>query len=240
MSGSELKAGARILMRERTLQLFVVSLMFFLMTAALSQFQILLSGAAGLYARYMDRIAGGERHSIRMLLSFFLPVGTAAAALLWFARKALRAVFMLYCLKKSRFDDVYGNNVPSGTMIYMKMIQIVAITTALTALWSALFIFPGIAAHYRYRQAYYILFDDPQKSALQCISESKLLMAGNKLDLFLVDMSFMGWHILSAILSAVSLFILPFALPVLRVWTEPYIGLSRALYFDHLMEKATI
>ncbi len=66
-------------------------------------------------------------------------------------------------------------------------------------LWSLLFIVPGIIAALRYSQAYYILADDPTKGIRQCVNESKMMMKGNKATFFVLNLSFLGWLILSAI-----------------------------------------
>ena len=237
LSGSTLKPVARMHIFKDPLKIFAVSLLFVLFFALVSRFQAFISGASGLYPRYMERVAAGEPHSLGMLFSFISPAGAGVAAVLWFAAVVLKAAFMLYCLTRINRKPV-GGAAPVGAAFFGKLILIAALKTALTALWSLLFFFPGAAAHYRYRQAYYILMDDPGKSALRCISESKLLMAGNKLDLFLLDLSFLGWHALSAALSAASLLILPFPLPILSVWVLPYAGFTRALYYGHLLGKA--
>ncbi len=41
----------------------------------------------------------------------------------------------------------------------------------------------------------YILLENPNKPPLECIRESKKLMAGNKWRLFCVDISFIGWFL---------------------------------------------
>jgi len=234
LSGSMLKPGARMLIFKDPLKVFAVSLLFVLFFTLISRLQASLSGASGLYQRYMERVAAGEPHSLRMLSSFISPLGAAVAAALWFASVVLKAGFMMCCLSWINRKPVS----PVGAAFIGKLILIAAITTALTVLWSLLFFFPGATAHYRYRQAYYILLDDPGKSALHCISESKLLMAGNKLDLFLIDASFLGWFVLSAALSAALLLVLPFPLPILFVWVLPYTGFTRALYYERLLGKA--
>lgn len=76
-------------------------------------------------------------------------------------------------------------------------------------LWALLFIIPGIIAAFRYSQAFYIMRDNPQLSAMECLNESKRLMAGNKAKIFTLSLSFIGWAILAAIPSGIysSLFI---------------------------------
>ncbi len=68
-----------------------------------------------------------------------------------------------------------------------------------TSLWTMLFIVPGIVAAYRYSMAPMILRDRPDLSPMDCIRESKRIMNGNKGSLFRLDLSFIGWFILSMI-----------------------------------------
>lgn len=67
------------------------------------------------------------------------------------------------------------------------------------SLWTMLFVIPGIIAAYRYSMSYYILVDDPKKSAMQCIKESSMMMRGNKWKLFCLQLTYMGWMILAYI-----------------------------------------
>lgn len=68
-----------------------------------------------------------------------------------------------------------------------------------TLLWSLLFIIPGIVAAYRYAMTPFILAEHPELTASQAIARSKELMMGRKFDLFLLDLSFLGWAILAAL-----------------------------------------
>ena len=72
-----------------------------------------------------------------------------------------------------------------------------------TFLWTLLLVVPGLVAIYRYRLAFYILADDPSKGIMQCISESKYLMDGNKAKMFWLEFSFIGWGILCALPPAI-------------------------------------
>lgn len=68
-----------------------------------------------------------------------------------------------------------------------------------TLLWSLLFIIPGIVAAYRYAMTPFILAEHPELTASQAIARSKELMMGRKFDLFLLDLSFLGWVILAVL-----------------------------------------
>lgn len=58
-------------------------------------------------------------------------------------------------------------------------------------------IIPGIIAGIRYSQAFFILADDPNKGIRECMNESKRMMKGNKGKYFCMNLSFIGWILLT-------------------------------------------
>lgn len=79
-------------------------------------------------------------------------------------------------------------------------------------LWTCLLVVPGIIKAYSYRLVPYILGEEPELSPTEAINRSKEMMAGQKWRAFLLDLSFLGWLILSALtLGIVGFF-----------WTNPY------------------
>lgn len=73
------------------------------------------------------------------------------------------------------------------------------LTDLFLTLWFMLFIIPGFIKAYSYRLVPYILADDPDISAMDAITRSREMMNGNKMKAFLLDLSFIGWWLLSAI-----------------------------------------
>ena len=67
------------------------------------------------------------------------------------------------------------------------------------ALWTMLFIIPGIVKAYAYRMVPYILKEHPELSGTQAITLSRQMMKGHKGDAFVLDLSFIGWILLSAL-----------------------------------------
>ena len=65
--------------------------------------------------------------------------------------------------------------------------------------WSLLFAIPGIVKAYAYSMSYYILNDHPEMTANEAVTASKEMMKGHKGELFVLDLSFIGWGILSAL-----------------------------------------
>ncbi len=87
----------------------------------------------------------------------------------------------------------------NGFGYYFKAFGLVIVMGVFIILWTLLLIVPGIIAAIRYSQSYYILADDPQKGIMQCINESKKIMANNKMKYFTLILSFMGWALLLGI-----------------------------------------
>ena len=89
---------------------------------------------------------------------------------------------------------------------------VLSLLTALyTFLWSLLFVIPGIVKTYSYAMAPYIQQDDPSKDASECIDESRAMMNGHKAQLFMLDLSFIGWYFVGALCFGIGiLFVYPY------------------------------
>ena len=77
--------------------------------------------------------------------------------------------------------------------------------------WTLLLIVPGIIAALRYSMASYIMAETPGISAGEAIERSKAMMDGHKKELFLLELSFIGWILLSAL-----------TLGILSLWVTPH------------------
>ena len=65
-------------------------------------------------------------------------------------------------------------------------------------LWTLLFIVPGIIKSFEYWAIDFILAVRPDIDRKEAFRLSKLLMNGNKMESFVLDLSFWGWNILAA------------------------------------------
>ncbi len=66
-------------------------------------------------------------------------------------------------------------------------------------LWSMLFVIPGLIKAYSYAMVPFILADNPDLGATEAITLSRKMMNGNKWKTFVLDLSFIGWELLSLI-----------------------------------------
>lgn len=66
-------------------------------------------------------------------------------------------------------------------------------------LWSLLLIVPGIIKGYEYLMVPYILAENPAMDQKEAFAISKRMMDGQKWDTFVLDLSFIGWELLSGL-----------------------------------------
>jgi len=237
MSGSALKAGARKLIFINSPRLLVLSIAYVFFVTIVSEFSFRLPFGV-IIQNFTNQLAAGVMPGFEMLYTEIRLTGFILALLLSFLRPVLDVGFFSFCLKTNRSEDTEFKDLFNGFIFFTKVISIYFITAVLVFLWSMLFIFPGIVAGYRYRQAYYILLDDPRKGALQCITESKLMMHGKKLDLLILDLSFLGWYLIDFIV--IFLIPLPFSVPLVSIWLSPYAGLTRAAFYENQVASVAV
>ena len=96
-----------------------------------------------------------------------------------------------------------------------------------TYLWSLLFVIPGIVAGLRYSMAFYVLAENPQMTAREALRESKRLTKGHVMELFVTDLSFIGWYILCAFTCMIPIF-----------YVTPYYQTTMANYYQYLKQIA--
>lgn len=82
---------------------------------------------------------------------------------------------------------------------YMKMAATMFLRNLYTALWLLVFIIPGVIKAYEYRMIPYILSDCPDISRQEAFRISKEMMMGNKMNAFILDLSFFGWILLTVV-----------------------------------------
>lgn len=127
------------------------------------------------------------------------------------------------------FLDVYNgadiniNTLFVGFKDYGRVLGTLFLMNLYTFLWSLLLIIPGIMKHYSYAQTSFILKDHPELQYNEAIEKSISMMSGYKMKLFLLDLSFIGWALLSIITLGLGFFLL-----------FPYVYTSHAAFYEDL------
>lgn len=73
------------------------------------------------------------------------------------------------------------------------------LTQLYVTFWSLLFVIPGIIKSYSYALAPYLMAERPGMTARAALSASSDLMRGNKLRLFFLQLTFLGWILLCSV-----------------------------------------
>jgi len=136
----------------------------------------------------------------------------------------------IFYLRFFRYGENQIDNMFKGFDMFGKALGVFWLTKLYIFLWSLLFIVPGIIASYSYSQAMLILYDNPEISVTEALRRSKAMMYGNKLTLFIQDLSFLGWFLLSIFPG----FYIGF------LWSLPYFHVTRIAFYDNLLESAGI
>ena len=82
---------------------------------------------------------------------------------------------------------------------YVNIVLTMFLRDLFTALWSLLLVVPGIVKHYEYLMVPYIIAENPAMDYKEAFQISKQLMDGEKMEAFIMDLSFLGWYLLSAV-----------------------------------------
>ena len=112
---------------------------------------------------------------------------------------------------------------------YMRNVITLFLKGLFIALWSLLFIIPGIIMGYAYTLTPYILAEDPDIKPMDAIRKSKEMMKGHKMEAFILDLSFLGWILLSALTLGL-LFIF---------YVNPYMAAAEAQFYKEIKEAST-
>lgn len=164
-------------------------------------------------------VAGG---SLLQVYPRFTFIGSLLSLALLVLSGTISVGFTIYALNVCRLREAGIATLFDGFTIFLKALWLSILTGIFVFLWSLLFVIPGIIAAYRYRLALYILIDNPHMSVMDCIRESKRMMCGRKGELFVLDLSFIGWSLLTVI-------------PFVSVWVAPYQEITYANYYQALL-----
>lgn len=218
----QMKADARLAMREHKPSIYLITLVFLLVTTVLEVLSVKLT-LPGLSFRELLTV-----YSMEELPDWALQLSmhrSGFSRILELALSFMSAVLALgftgVCLSVSRRLEAGYSSLLDAFGFFFKALWLNIVTAFFITLWSLLLVIPGIVAAYRYSMARYVLLDDPGRSVMDCIRESKRLTAGHKGELFILDLSFLGWIILSAI-------------PFVSLFTLPYMEVTRANYYNVL------
>jgi len=217
---SQLKSNAKSILKGNYWPAFLVSLII-LITGGSHNRSELGSGAGG--------SGGGSFVNIDAEL-FFLAGGVILLLIV------LR-IFIGYILEvggRKYFIELSQGNSNLGLLgfvfqekSYFNVFMTMLLRSIYVFLWTLLLIIPGIIKAYSYRMVPYILADNPDLGHKRALQLSQQMTDGEKWDIFILDLSFLGWYILGAMVLGIGVF-----------FVQPYYDSTNAELYLKLRENA--
>lgn len=135
-----------------------------------------------------------------------------------------------YCMVY--LDTTYGEKPQVATLFrpykecWLNSVLVNILVAVFTLLWSLLLIIPGIIKSFSYSQAYFILAENPGMTAKEAIDESKLIMDGHKMELFVLYLSFIPWFLLGYVTLGLGF-----------IYVAPYMTLTLTNYYHNIKRQ---
>ncbi|BEP28879.1 DUF975 family protein [Helicovermis profundi] len=130
---------------------------------------------------------------------------------------------IIFYLNIVRKNDPEIKNVFLGFSYYGKSLGVFLLVILYTFLWSILLIIPGIIKAYSYSMTFYIVADNPEVGFNEAIRLSSKMMNGSKFKLFTLQLSFIGWGLLSLL-----------TLGIGSIWVSVYQMTAMANFYEDL------
>ena len=164
-----------------------------------------VSGASG--ARRVSEnsaIYSGNLFNVGMITGLLAGIATVVILIVLVAK-----VFVGNLLKMGGYRFFILNQTAQpgiGTLLdgfrsghYVNIVLTMFLRDLFTTLWSLLLVVPGIVKHYEYLMVPYIIAENPAMDYKEAFQISKQMMDGEKMEAFIMDLSFLGWYLLSAV-----------------------------------------
>lgn len=222
------KQKAKELIRTTKPSLILAGMVYVLLSVLIGWLSLRLTGVDSDTAmRVMDLIGNGKTDAAMTLINRSMP-GAGESLIDVLLRLALSVVgvgFSLFVLNAVRGTGPVLGNLLDGFGMMPRLLFLLILEYVFVLLWSLLFIIPGIVAAYRYRFAVYLMLDHPEYSAMECIQRSKEMTYGYKMQLFILDLSFILWGIACAI---------PGIGYLVQLYFAPYRETVQVLYYEEV------
>lgn len=117
-------------------------------------------------------------------------------------------------------SDVFAGFNKTGRALWLNILM-----SVFTFLWSLLLVIPGIIKAYAYSMAFYILADNPEITASEALAKSQSMMRGHKMELFILELSFIGWF-----------FLVGLTFGIAAIYVVPYMSATMANFYNSIKE----
>ncbi len=221
---ADIKAYAKDFLRQNYWKAFVVCLIVGIITGGgnssnrnNNSFNHGHHNEQSVVSEYSDRAINVVTSGIRSPL-FFLRGGAVLLVTLVFLIGMITIGYAVEVGRSRFFLDGFKGDVSIGKVFsafnqgeYWSILATMFLRALYGMLWTLLFIIPGIIKAYEYRMVPYILAEKPDLSPNDIITRSRDITRGHKWEMFVLDLSFIGWYLAGVLLCGVGvIFVAPY------------------------------
>ena len=160
--------------------------------------------------------------AISLACAFIPFIGSIASFIITPAFTLSICMFFLKLTKgeETSVGDIFAGFNKTGRSLWLNILIAV-----FTFLWSLLLVIPGIIKAYAYSMSFYILADNPDLTASEALAKSQSLMRGHKMELFILELSFIGWF-----------FLIGLTFGLAAIYVVPYMEATMANFYNSIKE----
>ncbi len=215
----QVKLEAKEVVRSARSSAYLVTLIYLLLVNLLTAIQLYVSNDV---VNYIQHIMPGVRvPSIFVAPEFPRLVVMFVTVMVWLLTTVLGGGIVIYHLGVRRGYEMSCSTLFDGFSMVGKLVVAGLLVSSLVALGTGLLVIPGIILSYMYRFTVYNLCEIPEMGVINAMRMSRLQTSGHKLDLFVLDLSFIGW-----------LFLCGLTMGILSIWVTPYMEQTYIGYFE--------
>lgn len=127
---------------------------------------------------------------------------------------------------EERDTNMIHNMFSLGFKNYFHNLGGLLLMTIIVFLGMMLFFIPGIILSFAYAMVPYILVEEPELGIQEALRKSREMMKGHKWHFFVLQLSFIGWALLSILTLGIGL-----------LWLMPYMMTTYSAYYKDLKEE---
>lgn len=160
--------------------------------------------------------------------SWFGHIGTLLSLLL----VPVSYSFSISLLRATRRDEekLLEGTLSTAKKMYSNLFVAGLLSTLIISVLSVLTLgIAGVIFAYAYRMVPYLMHDYPELTPREALKVSREMMKGHKWDLFVLDITFIGWILLSILTLGIGM-----------LFVTPYMQVASALFYDDLRAKTIV
>lgn len=191
-----LKTNARAALKKNYVNVVIASLIFAFISGAFGSSSAGNRGASSFTAGNLSK---DFISFLTMILGIIIIIGIIGILLTIFVFNPLKVGVQKFFIENHYSNSGLSSLLWAFKTNYSNTVKTMFLMQVYLFLWSLLFAIPGIIKSYSYRLVPYILADNPDMNSDDAITLSRDMMNGQKFEVFVLDLSFFLWWILSSI-----------------------------------------